>query len=233
MEIRTLEQLLKRRNAQFTLWLMIPIFLGWVILQGYLFHREMNEAEKQLGMWQENHLPRVAQSLFLKNEADLKAMVKEKAPEIDSAYFRFYFQIHDKKLQGVVSNNNKESNLHDLNAVTDHKVDYWKGRIIDTTPILLGGKVQGYLKSQVDYRWEKLIKPSLALLVGCLGVFILLKMGVWLWVRMLRLSVVRPVQKLNSDISLRIADLSSLKPGVVSSKEFQSAPQEVLCLVES
>ncbi|MFM8316346.1 MAG: hypothetical protein ACKOA8_18870, partial [Deltaproteobacteria bacterium] len=72
MEPKTLERLIRERNRKLTRWLLAPVVASYVVLQLFLFSLELSSVKRQMVEWREKNRDRIAQSLFLQNEADLK-----------------------------------------------------------------------------------------------------------------------------------------------------------------
>jgi len=233
MEARTLEVLLRKRNTQFTAWILCPIVFSYLVLQCLFFANEMNEAKKQMILWKETNLPRIAHAIFLKNESDLKAIVAEQKTGDGAKYLKLQFQIFDQKKRLLISGGQEKPIGNEVVLRSEPKIDYLKGEISDGAPIILGGRNQGFLVIQASYPWPIVIKPSLILFLSCISIFLVLKFGVWLWVLTLRRSVVRPLEKLNLEISLKIDQIASLKAVPLCNPDFRYAPKELVLLVKS
>ena len=233
METRTLEKLLKQRNAQFTWWLLGPVLLCFLGLQVFLLYSEMTKNRKQLELWKERNQERIAQSLFLKNDADLKWLSNEQSTELDPRFSTFSFQVYNSRGQLKYSRGELfKVKAHEIRTAT-FNTNYLKGEMTESIPITLGDRLQGYLILHAAYQWANFLEPSLIILFCCLVVFLILKSGVWLWVLTLKRSVVKPVARMNSDIALKIDEITNLKPISTDNEEFKYAPTEFLSLVKS
>jgi len=233
VETRTLEKLLKQKNSQFTWWIVGPVFVCYCALQVFFVVGEITQSKKQLALWKEKNQERIAQSLFLKNDADLKWLSVEEIKEPEPSHSSFSFQVYNQRGQIKYSRGHFFTVSASEIKTAQINVHYLKGEITDISPLLVGERLQGYLVLQVAYQWSRFLKPSLIILSCCIVVFLILKCGVWLWVSTLKLSVVKPVEKMNSEIALKIEELSNLKPLSTDSAEFKYAPTEFISLVKS
>jgi signal transduction histidine kinase len=231
MENRTLEKILKQRNSQLTLWLMAPVAVSYFILQGVLFSIDMAEAKSIVAQWREDQKERISQSLFLQNEADLKELVGTLKSANEKSGANFKVAIFDSRNKLKATNEETEGELKRADCPIGMTIDFKKGEINDKTPLYLGGKLQGYLMIHSIYDWSDFKRESLILLLACVGVFSILKLGVWLLVLTLRRSVVKPLKMMTAEISPQLNNFENLKPLPVDVSEFKNAPEEFVDLV--
>ncbi len=233
METYTLERILKDRNAKLTFWLVVPVALSYLILQILLFVNQMNETQKQISIWREDQKNRIAQALFLQNDADLKEIIHLQEKKLNQSELPLQIEVWDKKRKLKANHSTLSKKEKMLELPQGMRVNFRQGEIIDVTSLYLGDKIQGYLVIHAFYDWKRLIRPSLLLLIACLAVFLILKFGVWLWVLTLRRSIVRPVERMTLEISPELIKFESLKPISLSEVDFKFAPIEFVKLVKS
>lgn len=231
MENKTLEQILRERNSSLTLWLMGPVAISYLILQGVLFSFDMAEAKNNLAQWRENQRDRISQSLFLQNEADLKELVSNLGQNHEKNVTSFKVAILDSRNKLKATNEEGWDESIGFECSSGMTVDFKRGEITDRTPLFLAGKLQGCLRIRSVYDWSEFKKESLILFIACLSVFLILKLGVWLLILTLRRSVVKPLKKMTAEIAPQLSEFDNLKPLPVDVSEFRNAPEEFVNLV--
>jgi signal transduction histidine kinase len=232
MENKTLERMLRERNSQLTLWLMGPIAISYLILQGVLFSFDMADAKSNVAQWRESQKDRITQSLFLQNDADLKEVVShvDQANEKNSPNFKILILDSRNRLKATNEEGFTESKGFDCSS--GMTVDFKRGEITDKTPLYLGGKFQGCVKIRSVYDWSEFKKESLLLILACVTVFLVLKIGVGLLILTLRRSVVNPLKRMTAEITPQLSELQGLKPLPIDVSEFSQAPEEFVNLVQ-
>jgi signal transduction histidine kinase len=117
--------------------------------------------------------------------------------------------------------------------VLGSQTDLWRGEILETLALKVGDNRLGFLKIQSRYPWKKVIDQSAWILLAFLTLFLLFKLGVWIWVRVLNRSVVLPLETMAKELAKERGELEQLSPLKLEQREFMSAPTEVAVLVES
>jgi signal transduction histidine kinase len=232
MEKRTLEKVLRARNTKLTVWILIPMMVSYGVLQGLLLWNELRLTQKRIYDWEKLQTERLSQSLFLKNEADLREAVLSPGR---SQEFRepLTVGIWDAREKLIATNGKGWKSPNSRNFSTPFEISLREGTVTSHQKLFLGDKFLGYLRVQSKIDYKEIFQPSLILAIYCFLLVLILKLGVYFLMFTLRRTIVKPLQKITEEVGGgTLVGLKELKPLRVEDEEYQSAPSEISDFIE-
>lgn len=233
MERKPLEKIVRDRNTRMNLWLFVPIFAVYLIIQALLFYFSLEAAKKSVLDWKKQYQDRVTQDLFLQNQLDLKDLVRSTQYESYRDMLTIQFTILDHKRRPLLSTDRNSSEKNWVEEKVGTHILFKQGQVSDFTELRLGDNKLGYLWVGSQYPWMQLLMQSGWVFGTSVLLFVFLKLGVMFLVGFLKKSVVTPLQKISSEFETDRSQLEQWSPIPMELEEFQTAPREIISLVRS
>ncbi|MFM8313556.1 MAG: sensor histidine kinase, partial [Deltaproteobacteria bacterium] len=192
---------------------------------------EMEKTKKGVEQWRTSHSERISQALFLKNNLDLKELLQPISAQKQVEGFKLNVVVFDQKLKEVMGTGKVDSKIRAPVLVPSVEFQLTQAQVLSKSPLKIGDSIQGYLWVIGQWQMGSIYRQSVFVLLGCALLFVMMRLGVSVWLKWLDQSVLLPIQRITQEFEKDWAGFQELQPINWSLTSFERAPSEIEILV--